>query len=117
MRAGFSLVELAVALVLFGVMGLGAAELLHQANRAARRAGVEEGLLWRATSLADSVGAGELPGSGERVIPGAARLRWAGGPGGSVEIIPWGADSPRVVLRVSAEDQVPESSGHLPAGP
>lgn len=112
MRSGFTLVELTVALVLFGVMGLGAAELLHRATRWAREADLEERLLWQATAVADSVAAGLVTGSGERIVPGAGTLRWsAGAGGGAVEILRAGSDSAWLSLPVVLGSRVPSPAG------
>lgn len=62
----FTLVEVVVALVIFEVVILGVAGLLHLALRSHGRAVVLEQAVWAAGSIVDSLASVDAPGSGER---------------------------------------------------
>ena len=91
--AGFSLVEVAVALLLLSVGTLGILELARAASADARAADVGERLLWEVTRLADSLGRSP-GGSGSLQTAYGAQVRWAVGPdGGWIRAYLAGSDS------------------------
>lgn len=101
MRRGFALVEVVVALTLFGFTGLAGAALLESAARSAREAESRERLLWVASTVLDSLR--DVPdwSPGERRLPGEERIRWTRSePGGVVEVWPRGAADPWLVVPV-----------------
>ena len=103
MRKGFTLVEVVVALTLFGFVGLAGGALLESAARSTREAELRERLLWAATTALDSLRAGEAWSSGEREVPGGHRLRWlSGDAGGVVEIWIRDGTDPWLVVPVGA---------------
>ncbi|MDT8342695.1 MAG: prepilin-type N-terminal cleavage/methylation domain-containing protein [Longimicrobiales bacterium] len=98
--AGFSLVEVVVALLLLAVATAASSALLLQAAQAAREADHRERMLWAATGVADSL-AGPMggPGTGARRFQDGSRLEWeATAVGGQVRVLLAGEDSAWVVL-------------------
>jgi prepilin-type N-terminal cleavage/methylation domain-containing protein len=73
---GFTLVEVAVALVVLAVATTAATGLMLEAAKAARDADRRERVMWAATELADSLGREPLAGAGTRVLPDGSRLTW-----------------------------------------
>lgn len=102
MKGGFSLVEVVVALALFGFVGLAGAALLESAARSAREAESRERLLWLAGTVLDSLRGLEGWSGGERSLPGEDRVEWTpGAAGGVLEIWPSGAgETPWLVVPV-----------------
>ena len=90
---GFTLTEVAVALVLLGVGTLGVLELARAGGVVGWKAAETEGVLWAAGALADSLGTAG-GGTGTLETPGGHTLVWAvGASGGWVEVVPPGADT------------------------
>jgi len=76
MKAGSSLVEVVVALLLVSVSSLAAVGLLHETARTVRGAESRERLLWLTADLVDSLAAARVTGEGERSAPDGSRVRW-----------------------------------------
>lgn len=110
-RRGFSLAELAVALVLFSITGLGAVSLLAVAASRARVADHGERRLWEAVRVADSVATGRLTGAGERTLPDGSRLSWRVGTAGEVVVREPGSDSIWLRLPAPVEPLEPVHGG------
>lgn len=95
MKRGFTLVEVVIALSLFGFVSLAAGALLESAARAARKAESRERLLWAADTALDSLRGLSTWSPGEITLADGGRVRWGGGVSGSaVELWPRGADEP-----------------------
>lgn len=89
MSRGFTLIEVVMALTLFGLVGLAGAALLESAARSAREAEFRERLLWVSGTVLDSLRAQDVWSAGERSLPGVGRVVWSHSrPGGSVEVWP-----------------------------
>lgn len=84
MKAGFSLVEVVVAMILLSIGGGAAMSLLSTANRRLERAWTLQLALVRATELSDSLAVGGPEGTAGESIEPWGRLRWSGGPRGTV---------------------------------
>lgn len=74
-RAGFTLIELIVALIILGVMLLGAVELLRLALEQARAAELVERIIWEVTDLTDSLETSMAVDVGQQDRPWG-RLEW-----------------------------------------
>ena len=94
---GFTLVEVAVALVVLAVATTAAIGLMLEAARAARDADHRERVVWAATALADSLGRERQPGTGTRTLPDGSRLVWDAR---RVDLIPPGGGAPILQLPV-----------------
>lgn len=94
---GFTLVEVAVALVVLTTATAAAAGLLLQAARMGRDADHRERLLWVATELADSLGWEPAGVPGDRLLPDGSRLIWGGG---RVAAMPAGGGPPVLSIPV-----------------
>ncbi len=93
-RAGFTVVELVLALVLLGIGLVGSAGLMVHSQTLMRRAETREWAARVARSLADSLGSAWTESEGERTEP-HGRVAWASWNDGGVlririEVVPVG---------------------------
>lgn len=101
---GFTLLEVAVALVVLTVAGAAAAGLLHEAARLGREADRRERLVWTVTELADSLGAEPDVTPGERTFGDGSRVVWDRD---RVEVVPPGGGPAEMSIPV-----VPRTGRH-----
>lgn len=112
MSRGFTLVEVVMALALFGVVSLAGGALLEAAARSAREAESRERLLWVAGSILDSLRSREAWSSGESDVPGGARVRWRmESDGGILEAWPRGGEEPWFVVPIGSPVSPSEELG------
>lgn len=103
MSRGFTLVEVVIALALFGFVSLAVGALLESAARATREAESRERLLWAADTALDSLRRLPAWSSGETALDDGSRVRWGGGAsGGAVELWLPEASAPWLVVPVGS---------------
>ena len=73
--AGFTLVEVVVALVLLAVVAIPILELVRLSAAEGNRADLDERILWRVSAVADSLAATGDGGSAQQELLGGGRVR------------------------------------------
>ena len=109
MKRGFTLVEVVLALSLFGFVGRAAGSLLGPAAGAVGGAEARERLLWIASSVLDSLRSREGWSGGEWTGPGGDRLLWVPGEtGGWLSLWVSGAEARWLEVPVGSPGPGPE---------